>query len=327
MSRRKWRTTAIISIGVMLAVLIVVVSLAFSVVQDGLKLRKAIQMGVGVKNTHAQLVNLPVPPVPTDRQTLNTPFARYASDVLVRLESSVLEPPEGMQTVQVLNTSTGQNNAWVLKNADQIWVVFRGTATKQEWEKDFEFKQVPFLTRMLNKNISKLTYPKLIEQPQAVKSVIEGDGVQVHSGFLDVYMDMRDALLDSLKDAPAQICITGHSLGGAMAQLALSDIATSMPEVSLNTVVFGCPRVGNQAFASHINELPQSNHFVMVANTSDLVTDIPLSVQPTLVPAGEPLLYVHPENTHSFTDNTGTWIGNHVMAVYVDYLDSKSMTQ
>jgi hypothetical protein len=323
MGRRKWRTTAMISVGVMLAMLVVVISLALAVVQDGLKLRKAIQLGVGVTNTHAPLVSLSAPPIPADKKTLDARFARYASDILVRLESSVLEPPEGMQTVQVLDTSTGRNNAWVLKNADQLWIVFRGTATKQEWEKDFEFKQVPFLTRMLNKNISKLTYPKITEEPQVASSVVQGQGVQVHSGFLDVYMDMRDALMDSLKDAPAHICITGHSLGGAMAQLALNDIAATTPQASMNTVVFGSPRVGNQAFASQINALPQSNHFVMIANTSDLVTDIPLAVQPTLVPSGQPLLYVHPENTHSFTDNTGTWIGNHVMAVYVDYLDSQ----
>lgn len=325
MGSRKWKNATIITVSITMALVIVVSCLAISVVQDGLKLRKAIQLGVGTTNTRPPIAQLPAPSMPESKTTLDTQFSRFASDVVVRLESNTLDPPEGMHTVQVLHTPTGQNNAWIVQDENQIWVVFRGTATKDEWEKDFQFKQVPFLTRMLNKNISKLTYPKMIEKPQ-VNMFPDDEDVQVHSGFMDIYSQLRDDILETLGNTSQQICITGHSLGGAMAQLALCDIANTLPEASINTVVFGCPRVGNQQFAHKINEAPQSKHFVMVTNTCDMVTDVPLAVQPTLDPVGTPLVYVHPGNTHNFTDNRGTWIQNHMMGVYVDHLENSSFT-
>jgi hypothetical protein len=321
MGRRKWRNATIITVVITIALVIVVACLAISVMQDGLKLRNAIQLGVGTTAERPQLAQLAPPPIPTDN-TLNTEFARFASDVVVRLESNSMDPPDGMDTVQVLDTPTGKNNAWVLKDANQIWIVFRGTATKDEWEKDFQFKQVPFLARMLNKNISKLTYPRIIEKPQVQADIFPDQDMQVHSGFMDIYMNLRDGIMESLENATQEICITGHSLGGAMAQLAVCDIANTLPQASINTVVFGCPRVGNQPFADKLNDLPQSNHFLIMANTCDMVTDVPLAVQPVLDPPSTPLVYVHPHNTHNFTDNRGTWIENHMMGVYVDYLDS-----
>lgn len=56
------------------------------------------------------------------------------------------------------------------------------------------------------------------------------------------------------KSHVAQVLVTGHSLGGALAMLAAHDIAKALEALDRNTSVacytFGAPRVGNYAFAS-----------------------------------------------------------------------------
>ena len=53
---------------------------------------------------------------------------------------------------------------------------------------------------------------------------------------------------------------TGHSLGGALATLAAYDIATAAEaagrQLNLACYTFGCPRVGNHAFARDFEEVP-----------------------------------------------------------------------
>jgi len=67
-----------------------------------------------------------------------------------------------------------------------------------------------------------------------------------------------------------EICVTGHSLGGALALLAYSRFQDS------NTVcyTFGCPRVGNSAFGQSVAESPGKGHFRFV-NEEDTVAHVP----------------------------------------------------
>ena len=48
--------------------------------------------------------------------------------------------------------------------------------------------------------------------------------------------------------APDGIVCIGHSLGGAVAQLAALWLAQRFPRADLRVVTFGSPRVGNRAF-------------------------------------------------------------------------------
>jgi predicted lipase len=144
----------------------------------------------------------------------------------------------------------------------------------------------------------------------------------VHSGFLAVYLDIRDLILRAVSSSSAtRVCVAGHSLGGALAQFASYDIAVHNPEKSVDTIVFGCPRVGNAAFAETILQPVNVNSFVMLTNTCDLVPNLPLAVQPT-IKCDEPLIYVHPLGSHNFTDNRHTWTSNHMMGVYIQYVES-----
>ncbi|KAL4450128.1 hypothetical protein ABPG77_010797 [Micractinium sp. CCAP 211/92] len=104
----------------------------------------------------------------------------------------------------------------------------------------------------------------------------------VHSGFLTAYDSVRPAVLSVLatllggeSPRPWRLYLTGHSLGGALATLCAWDCAhRSWPTpVDLEVWNYGCPRVGNRAFAEHYNQLVPSTW--RVVNARDTVCTLP----------------------------------------------------
>ncbi|HLK68563.1 MAG TPA: lipase family protein [Bryobacteraceae bacterium] len=105
----------------------------------------------------------------------------------------------------------------------------------------------------------------------------------VHHGFQAalnrVWESVHDLLTQYRAAEPqAEICITGHSLGGALALLTYSRFAD--PNTSAYTI--GCPRVGNGAFRKRVAANPGRGHYRIV-NLHDLVAHVPL----------ESALYMH----------------------------------
>ncbi|KAK9804602.1 hypothetical protein WJX73_006415 [Symbiochloris irregularis] len=82
----------------------------------------------------------------------------------------------------------------------------------------------------------------------------------VHSGFYRAWssMGLNHKILNHLKGllsegevgSTARICLTGHSLGGALAVLAAHDIQRELQTDNIQVVTFGCPYIGNTAFKS-----------------------------------------------------------------------------
>lgn len=81
------------------------------------------------------------------------------------------------------------------------------------------------------------------------------DGVEVHSGFFAAYNEVKTGMLNGLSQAiqSAQtnaIIITGHSLGGAMAELAALDLKLNYyPNMYIAVYTQGTPRQGNTAYS------------------------------------------------------------------------------
>lgn len=75
---------------------------------------------------------------------------------------------------------------------------------------------------------------------------LEGKG---HYGFVTRYQQCQEALhdvLNSLLETHPEIKninITGHSLGGAQAQLAAADLKVRLPNLEINLITFNAPRV------------------------------------------------------------------------------------
>jgi hypothetical protein len=123
---------------------------------------------------------------------------------------------------------------------------------------------------------------------------------KVHEGFNNVYRSLRDELRITVQTALKgdkninTILITGHSLGGALANLCAVDMdhyynrgdgKKIYPDgYKFNLVTFGAPRVGDQKFADYVNKIPKLYRNVRVVYDMDLVSQIPFT--PDYVHAG-----------------------------------------
>lgn len=78
-----------------------------------------------------------------------------------------------------------------------------------------------------------------------------------HSGMLSIWQGLRPCILESLKAAGCRkgsaLAMTGHSLGGALATLAMSSLQRRGWRI-LEAYTFGSPRVGNSYFASDFDK-------------------------------------------------------------------------
>jgi hypothetical protein len=160
--------------------------------------------------------------------------------------------------------SRENNRGMILASDEALVVVFRGTRLEVHSVLD-----VAELVLINQRDL--LTDANLLPSPFAA-------GVQVHAGFLSAFRDVSDQLdTRAGKKAPEQrLWLTGHSLGGALATLAAAHLGASVVQ-GLST--YGCPRVGDAAFASLL--LRQSyDRFV---HREDWVTTVP----------PESLRYVH----------------------------------
>jgi hypothetical protein len=100
-------------------------------------------------------------------------------------------------------------------------------------------------------------------------------GALVHSGFkryLDaVWPQVTQYVTGYRANHPNQnICITGHSLGGALATLAF----TRLNDPASSLITFGCPRVGNPAYCDVIDAAAHGACYRVVDNL-DVVTHVP----------------------------------------------------
>ena len=179
-----------------------------------------------------------------------------------------------------------QLGVFIDSEARQVVVTFRGT--EQSSIKDI------------------LTDINIIQSPFYTSAA----GAMVHSGFLQAYLSVRDALLQGLEmiltgslGLPWSVYITGHSLGGALATLLAydldmirrgdgedvdalrsrlsSDFVTQLRRADIVTYTFGAPRVGNQEFVDSMNSLlrlcGEKSSLFRVVNKEDIVARMPRS--------------------------------------------------
>ncbi|RPA82859.1 alpha/beta-hydrolase [Ascobolus immersus RN42] len=112
-------------------------------------------------------------------------------------------------------------------------------------------------------------------------------GCKAHKGFLKGFEGVWSTIWKQLESAVKAnpeygIVTTGHSLGGAMATFAATEMRATGKKVTLYT--YGAPRVGNVAFSDHIT---QSGENYRVAHLDDPVVRVP----PTMMGYG----YISPE--------------------------------
>ena len=156
------------------------------------------------------------------------------------------------------------NRGMILASDDALVIVFRGTRLQVHSVLDAA-------------ELVLINQQDLLTDGNLLPAAFAASG-RVHAGFLNAFKEVS-AQLDALAlaKAPGQrLWLTGHSLGGAIATLTAAHLGSSMVQ-GLST--YGCPRVGDAAFAS---VLPEQSYDRFV-HRDDWVTTVP----PTL------LGYVH----------------------------------
>lgn len=136
---------------------------------------------------------------------------------------------------KVFNGETADANGFVgyEKLADEIIVAFSGTdaVSEKNWIEDVDFP--------------------LIDFPHC-------QGCKVHNGFYITYLSISKEIKSLISGflalhPTAKITVTGHSLGAALATIAIADLSsdkTFLPSMATNgQFLFGSPRVGNKPFA------------------------------------------------------------------------------
>jgi hypothetical protein len=115
---------------------------------------------------------------------------------------------------------------------------------------------------------------------------------QVSAGFWGVYSGTGGGMTQSMQQqifgwlaanpGVKAVYITGHSLGGALAELFTLDVALSMPGLATRTIDFAAPMVGFESWANAYEAQPAQRNpataAIRVANDYDIVPTLPPSI-------------------------------------------------
>ena len=229
----------------------------------------------------------------------DTGVARYAADLVARV--SLFYSDTGVDALRMppslqLDTLLHYNDrviGYVARSAtvNVAYVVFRGTAHVEEWQRDFDYRQTAV-------------------------AVADSDDVRCHTGFVTVFESVKAELARAAAAlGDRKLVITGHSLGAALATLASLHLSRHETYV----YVFGGPRV-----CESVPELAAA--FWRLDNTTDLIPAIPLSVMPNIKDKTEPYRYAHGGKSARFTDNRRSLTNNHLLPVYIHALENPNFS-
>ncbi len=151
----------------------------------------------------------------------------------------------GLDKFQAFDVQDTQ--AFVAANKDIIVLAFRGTTTGVDW----------------------LTNVKFFLVPSAVGKVHTGFNAALNLVWEDIY----DTVM-SWKDKNQTLWVTGHSLGGALATLAVDRFTEENVELVHGMYTFGQPRVGDTKFAENFDRKMKRYAFRFV-DDQDIVTKVP----------------------------------------------------
>jgi len=179
----------------------------------------------------------------------------YSTDLQAR---GLLNVPEDLSNLGFNRLTSFHNNltdgwAYIAESATLIVLAFRGTQTVSNWDTNL--------------------HALLIHPPYT------DENLRVHEGFYRAFEKLSDGArglhqkVKELEEATAgqlPIYITGHSLGGAMAQIAAAVLGSDQIAACYT---FGSPRVGNSVFDLWVK--PPSYR---VINYADIVPQVPIPI-------------------------------------------------
>ena len=158
----------------------------------------------------------------------------------------------GLELVKWIENKKSDTQGFVATRDKSIYVVWRGSESKKDFQNDASIDKVPFLN----------------------------EGEKVHIGFKscwesvvgDTY-DAIDTALENLQGETTDIVVSGHSLGGAVATLYAHSIKKHYPHYNLKATTIGSPRVGNKVFKENYDK--SGIDTLRIVHNNDLVTHTP----------------------------------------------------
>jgi len=212
---------------------------------------------------------IPVPPWrPADLPSLRAAYsdrtaalmaylAAFAYDARIEATSSIEVPKEltgfGFKQFTAFHNGLCDGFAYIAEGKDLIVLSFRGTQSSVNWRTNLN---------------ARLIHPDATDR-----------NLKVHEGFYSAFVMLNDGaqgILDKIQQLKIRtnglipIYITGHSLGGALAQIASAVLGDDQVAACYT---FGSPRVGNIYFDLWVK--PPSYRLI---NYADIVPQMPLSV-------------------------------------------------
>lgn len=184
---------------------------------------------------------------------------------------------------------TVERFGFVLESERDAIVAFRGTGSAVDWISDMIARQCkyPFVR----------------------------DAGWSHTGFTDIYRSMRQAVVSLVDrcDGNKPMYVTGHSLGGALAVLCATDLASKRPDADIRVCTFGAPRAGNPDFAKAYNRSVAASR--RYHNEFDVVPHLPPLYYKS--PKTDAIYrYMHVSGGYPLKFRYGSVGANHVIASY-----------
>lgn len=178
------------------------------------------------------------------------------------------------QPVAFINAVKTGTQVWIHANTDAkaLVVAFRGTETSSFKDLISDFRFMTSKLQWRTGNECKLQMTPIAQTPT----------IRFHDGFKRCYDSIWETVMELVYDitkwnADWTICVTGHSLGGAVATLCAFEFANRRNDDGRSPRVimmnFGAPRVGNKEFVRVYGETMKESFRVI--NQLDIIHRIP----------------------------------------------------
>jgi hypothetical protein len=214
--------------------------------------------------------------------------AQYRSDPSQVSPATITNMPAGytlVRTIQMTDFLGSQQSrvfyGYVAVGGDPATAVvaLRGTESTMEWWDDFHWDLVPFTQIPNGGNVAQGFY----DIYNSIGTMAPGQEGMSAPGTLaaDVAHAATSGLAAGLDPASLPLVVTGHSLGGALATLLVTDL-TATTALKPQAWTFASPRVGDATFAARYGGL--STVSWRIYNQVDVVPYFPVDVSDSYQP-------------------------------------------
>lgn len=258
--------------------------------------------------------------IPTE---YNLEFAKFNANLLLKLyKHNIDDIPQLVHKI----SRNGIIFAVIYKDNSNIYINFRGSATFQDFKNDIMIKEI-ILPKKTNTTL--FSQRNIIinksKQLQAINHNSNSKTVnpKVHTGYFNMYTDVKKDILDNINEPFDNIIISGHSLGGTISILCGLDLASQFFPKNVIVYTFASPKVGDENFRDIVEK--QTNLYIYrIVNVNDIIPLSPPAVVPNISNYTEPYFYSHVGVPKYFDLQRYSMYENHSLITYNYYLTEEA---